>query len=84
MNHPNIIHLHEVYEGVTNVYLILEYLKGGDLFSLIKTKTKYSEDIVIMIMTCVMSALSYIHSLNICHRDLKPENLILVLYLNKG
>lgn len=78
LDHNNIIKLYEVYEGNKNVYLVMEYVEGGELFAFIKSKKNYSEEIVRKIMKCFLNALAHCHSKNIAHRDLKPENLILV------
>lgn len=77
LNHPNIIKLHEVFEGEKHVYFVMEYVKGGELLAYLRERINYSEDTARKIMKSVLEALSYCHSLNIVHRDLKPENLIL-------
>lgn len=66
-----------MFEGTDNIYLILEYLDGGDLFDFIHHKKCYSEDIARDLLKPFFEALQYIHSNHIVHRDLKPENLIL-------
>jgi calcium-dependent protein kinase len=81
VDHPNVIKLYEVYENDLYVHLILEYLKGGELFQLIQKKGIYSEKDASIAIKCLLSALAYCHQRNIIHRDLKPENLILVYNL---
>ena len=44
LSHPNIIKLHEVYEGEHHIYLVLELLKGGELFDRIIQAGHYSEE----------------------------------------
>lgn len=78
MNHPNIIKLYEIFEGSESIYLILEFIKGGELFNYIKSQENYSEDHVKKIMKGILNGIEHIHSLNIIHRDLKPENILLV------
>jgi len=78
MKHENIIKLYQVFEGLRNVYLVLEYLKGGDLASYLKSKKEISEEEIKMLMSGIIDALVYIHSLNIIHRDLKLENILLM------
>jgi len=77
MNHPNIIKLYEVYEDEAYVHLVLEYLKGGELFKYLQNKGLYSEKDASLAIRLLLEALDYCHSINIVHRDLKPENLIL-------
>lgn len=76
MNHPSIIKLYEVYENDLYIHLVIEYLKGGELFEKLQSRRTYNEKNAAGIIKCVLEALSYCHSLNIIHRDLKPENLI--------
>ncbi|XP_076986514.1 serine/threonine-protein kinase DCLK3 [Tamandua tetradactyla] len=76
LSHPNIVKLHEVYETETEIYLILEYVQGGDLFDAIIESVKFPErDAARMIMD-LCKALVHLHDKSIVHRDLKPENLL--------
>jgi len=76
LNHPNVMKLYEVYENDTYIHLVLEYLKGGELFQRLKSKGRYSEEVAALVLKSLLEAIKYCHSLNIIHRDLKPENLI--------
>eukprot|EP00828_Plagiopyla_frontata_P040678 TRINITY_DN557_c0_g2_i3.p1 TRINITY_DN557_c0_g2~~TRINITY_DN557_c0_g2_i3.p1 ORF type:complete len:458 (+),score=63.96 TRINITY_DN557_c0_g2_i3:74-1447(+) len=77
IQHPNIITLNEVYEGENHIYLVMDLLTGGELFDRIVKKGNYTEKEACIIITKILNALSYLHSIGIMHRDLKPENLIL-------
>ena len=55
----------------------MELLTGGELFDRIVKKGNYTEKEACIIITKILTALTYLHSLGIMHRDLKPENLIL-------
>jgi calcium-dependent protein kinase len=77
LHHPNIITLHEVYESEKYVHLVLEYLKGGELFEVINTKGSYSENDAAKFTRQLMDAIAYCASKNVIHRDIKPENIIL-------
>lgn len=76
-DHPHIIKLHEVYESTKFIFLILDYLDGGELFESIKRQESFSEQMAVKVMRNVFCALQYLHKKRIVHRDLKPENLIL-------
>lgn len=77
IDHPNVIHLHEVYESTKYVHLLLPFLKGGELFKSIKARGLYKESDAAPVMKNFLSALAYLHENLIVHRDLKPENLLL-------
>ena len=76
INHPNIVKLDAVAESNSKIYLILEYIKGIDLVSLLANHNKLSEDEVIEIISQILFAISYCHSIGIAHRDLKPDNIL--------
>ena len=79
MYHKNIIKMINHFEDNQNVYLILEYASGGQLWQLLHKRKKFKEKTVKKIAKELCEALHYIHSLNppIIHRDIKPENIIL-------
>ncbi|XP_062243873.1 serine/threonine-protein kinase DCLK2 isoform X4 [Platichthys flesus] len=80
VKHPNIIMLVEEVDTASELYLVMELVKGGDLFDAITSSTKYTErDGSIMIYN-LAGALKYLHSMNIVHRDIKPENLLVFEY----
>ncbi|KAK1409190.1 hypothetical protein QVD17_35715 [Tagetes erecta] len=60
-----------------NLYLVMEYLNGGDLFSLLRNLGCLEEDMARVYIAELVLALEYLHSLNVIHRDLKPDNLLI-------
>uniref|UniRef100_A0A4W3IAC1 Serine/threonine-protein kinase DCLK2 n=1 Tax=Callorhinchus milii TaxID=7868 RepID=A0A4W3IAC1_CALMI len=80
VKHPNIIMLIEEADTPTELYLVMELVKGGDLFDAITSSTKYTERDASAMVYNLASALKYLHSLNIVHRDIKPENLLVCEY----
>lgn len=76
LSHPNIIKIFEVYSYGTSVYLIEEFVKGGDLFSKISKMDHLSEPISLAVMKQIFSAVHYLHSNNLVHGDLKLENIM--------
>ncbi|KAM6077000.1 serine/threonine-protein kinase DCLK2 isoform 1-T1 [Chlamydotis macqueenii] len=80
VKHPNIIMLIEEMDTPTELYLVMELVKGGDLFDAITSSTKYTERDGSAMVYNLASALKYLHSLNIVHRDIKPENLLVCEY----
>ncbi|XP_041640534.1 serine/threonine-protein kinase DCLK2 isoform X2 [Cheilinus undulatus] len=80
VKHPNIIMLIEEVDTSSELYLVMELVKGGDLFDAITTSARYTErDATIMVYN-LAAALKYLHSMNIVHRDIKPENLLVFEY----
>ncbi|MCD7446997.1 putative serine/threonine protein kinase ireh1 [Datura stramonium] len=60
-----------------NLYLVMEYLNGGDLYSLLRNLGCLDEEVVRVYIAEVVLALEYLHSLYVVHRDLKPDNLLI-------
>lgn len=76
--HPNIVELFDVYLEEKYMFLVLEMLSGGELFTRIVENGAYSELDAARHMRKIGSALKHMHDRSIVHRDLKPENLVLV------
>ncbi|XP_033176573.1 serine/threonine-protein kinase GD17699 isoform X3 [Bombus impatiens] len=74
--HPNIINLIAEQETTDQLFLVMELVKGGDLFDAIAAATKFSESEASVMIGHLTSALAYLHSHQIVHRDVKPENLL--------
>ncbi|XP_044156298.1 serine/threonine-protein kinase DCLK2 isoform X1 [Bufo gargarizans] len=83
VKHPNIIMLIEEMDTTTELYLVMELVKGGDLFDAITSSTKYTERDASAMIYNLASAMKYLHSLHIVHRDIKPENLLVCEYPDK-
>ena len=78
MDHPNIVKYLGIFEDDFFIHIVMEYLKGHDLFKIISLKnyTDFSENQMGQIIHQLLKALSFIHSKNIIHRDIKPENIL--------
>jgi len=77
INHLNIVQFLEIKEDLDKYYILMEYCEKGELFDLILSKKKLSEDEAAYYFYQLVNGLEYIHMNNIIHRDLKPENLLL-------
>lgn len=77
ISHQNIMALYDVWENKNDLYLILEYIEGGELFDYLIKRGKLQEFEAINYFKQIIDGISYLHQFNICHRDLKPENLLL-------
>ena len=77
MNHPNIMRIYDVYEGEKELYLILEYIKGGELFDFLVNRGRLGPLEALSFFKQIIYGLNYAHSFSIIHRDLKPENILI-------
>ncbi|CAL8331355.1 unnamed protein product [Lota lota] len=80
VKHPNIIMLMEEVDSPTELCLVMELVKGGDLFDAITSSAKYTERDASGMVYNLAGALKYLHSMSIVHRDVKPENLLVFEY----
>jgi calcium/calmodulin-dependent protein kinase I len=76
ISHRNIVIVYEVYLGTTECSLVMELMGGGDLFSRIVDNGCMDESETKFIITQILDAVKYLHSIHIAHRDIKPENIV--------
>lgn len=74
---PFIVRLHNTFQDSKNIYMLMEYAVGGELFSCLRKLGKFSTEVSRFYAAEIVLALEYLHSRNIVYRDLKPENLLL-------
>ncbi|XXG68342.1 hypothetical protein AAC387_Pa06g1451 [Persea americana] len=77
IKHPNVIQMHEVMASKTKIYIVLEFVTGGELFDKIATQGRLKEDEARKYFQQLINAVDYCHSRGVFHRDLKLENLLL-------
>lgn len=76
LDHPNICRLHESFEDASHIHMVLEYIKGRELYDELLAQGHLDEESALFIMSKIFSALQYCHHRMIMHRDLKPENVM--------
>ncbi|KAL2332522.1 hypothetical protein Fmac_020103 [Flemingia macrophylla] len=76
VRHPHIVELKEVMANKAKIFMVVEYVKGGELFAKV-AKGKMKEDLARKYFQQLISAVDFCHSRGVTHRDLKPENLLL-------
>ncbi|KAG8379717.1 hypothetical protein BUALT_Bualt07G0118200 [Buddleja alternifolia] len=76
VRHPNVVDIQEVMATKQKVFVVMEYVKGGELFAKV-AKGKLKEGVARKYFQQLISAIDYCHSRGVSHRDLKPENLLL-------
>ncbi|EPS70454.1 hypothetical protein M569_04293, partial [Genlisea aurea] len=77
IRHPNVIRMFEVMASKTKIYIVMEFVTGGELFDKIVSRGKLKEDEARKYFQQLINAVDFCHSRGVYHRDLKPENLLL-------
>ncbi len=77
MNHPNILRIYDVYEGKKELFLVLEYVEGGELFDFLVNRGRLHSHEALTFFRQIVYGLNYAHTFSIIHRDLKPENILI-------
>ncbi|XP_020265841.1 CBL-interacting serine/threonine-protein kinase 21-like isoform X2 [Asparagus officinalis] len=81
LHHPNIVKIYEVIATKTKIYLVMEYISGGQLADKMSYIKQLDEKEARKYFQQLIDAVDYCHARGVYHRDLKPENLLLD---NKG
>ncbi|XP_061661181.1 serine/threonine-protein kinase greatwall isoform X2 [Syngnathoides biaculeatus] len=74
---PFVVHLFYSLQTAAKIYLVMEYLIGGDVKSLLNICGYFDQDMAIKYISEVALALDYLHRHGIIHRDLKPDNMLI-------
>ena len=77
LNNKNIIKILDYFEDENYIFIVMEYINGGNLYSFIKKRMKLKEKMAKYIFKQIISAINYIHKHNIAHKDIKLENILL-------
>ncbi|KAK4265453.1 hypothetical protein QN277_026505 [Acacia crassicarpa] len=77
LNHPNIVKIHEVLGTRTKIYIVMEYISGGQLSDKLSYAIKLNETEARKLFQQLIDAVDYCHNKGVYHRDLKPANLLL-------
>jgi serine/threonine protein kinase len=77
LNFPFIVRMFGAYQDEKNLYLLLEYIIGGELYSYLRKAGRFPIGVARFYASEILLAIEYLHSFDIAYRDLKPENLLL-------
>ncbi len=72
-----IVQLNYAFQDVSRLYLVMEFIPGGDLFTMLRHVRRFDERLARFFGGQVLLALEYLHRLRVIHRDVKPENIML-------
>ncbi|CAD8044860.1 unnamed protein product [Paramecium primaurelia] len=75
--HPFIVKLHFAFQTPEKLYLVTDFLAGGELFYHLRKSKKFSEERMKLYAAELILALDYLHQKGIIYRDLKPENILI-------
>ncbi|XP_060972898.1 CBL-interacting serine/threonine-protein kinase 21 isoform X3 [Cannabis sativa] len=77
LHHPNIVRIHEVIGTKTKIYIVMEYVPGGQLSDKMLYSKRLNESEARKLFQQLIDVVDYCHNKGVYHRDLKPENLLL-------
>lgn len=77
IKHPFIVNLVSEYQNEKHIYMLLEYIIGGELFSYLRKAGRFDSKVTRVYAAEITVVFEYLHSLNLIYRDLKPENILL-------
>lgn len=74
---PFIVNMHYAFQTPDKLYMVMDFLNGGELFFHLRKSEKFSEDRIRFYAAEIILALENLHQQGIIYRDLKPENILL-------
>lgn len=76
LSHTNIVNLREVLSSKSKLYIVMDLVRGGELYEMIERRGGLDEKLARMYFQQLVMGVDYCHRQGVCHRDLKPENLL--------
>ncbi len=76
LNHPNVVKVHDIFEGSGTAYLVMEYVEGSTLKEWLPRHAGAVSDVQ-RVLEQLLRTLHYLHGNSVLHRDIKPGNIII-------
>ena len=77
VNHPFLVGLDYAFQTESRLYFVMEFMKGGELFTHLRNLKRFTEDQAKFYTACIALGIGHLHNSNFIYRDLKLENLLL-------
>ena len=77
VENPFIVNLIETFQDKLNLYLVFDFIQGGEIFRLLRKENLFPNDVALFYIAEITLAIQYLHERLIAYRDLKPENLLI-------
>lgn len=77
ISHPFIVNLVEAFQDSEKIYLVFDFVQGGEIFRLLRKENSFPNDVALFYVAEITLALQFLHQKSIAYRDLKPENLLI-------
>ncbi|EJT96906.1 kinase-like protein [Dacryopinax primogenitus] len=74
---PFIVFLHGTWQDSAHLYLVMDYIQGGDLYTALRAKARFPVSVARFYAAEIVLALGFLHRMDIIFRDLKPENILI-------
>ncbi|CAB9500986.1 MAP kinase-activated protein kinase 2 (Fragment) [Seminavis robusta] len=76
-DHPNLLHMYELFEDELSFYIVTDIITGGELYDELELCGNFTEEDTQILMNVLLSCINYCHQQGLVHKDLKPENILL-------
>eukprot|EP00747_Dinoflagellata_sp_TGD_P168176 gnl/TRDRNA2_/TRDRNA2_193956_c0_seq1.p1 gnl/TRDRNA2_/TRDRNA2_193956_c0~~gnl/TRDRNA2_/TRDRNA2_193956_c0_seq1.p1 ORF type:complete len:481 (-),score=130.15 gnl/TRDRNA2_/TRDRNA2_193956_c0_seq1:103-1434(-) len=77
LSHPYFIRILKVFQDVSRLYMVLELVNGGELFTVLRTEKRFKLDTARFYAAEIVSAIQCLHEMMVVYRDIKPENILI-------
>lgn len=74
--HPHIVDTYDIFESKSLLHLVIEYMRGGELFDIIADQGHLSEQRASQVVRDIITGVNYLHDTGVVHCDIKPENIL--------